>query len=298
MQWQVDAGKEVRVDRYAFTSANDMPARDPRAWRLEGSRDGASWFMLDEHRDEPVFADRLQQREYKVEKPSAGRFFRFTFTPNPGVEHFQVAEISIEGVTTKSTAQAKDYTNYRRELDLATAVARVDYERAGVRFERQHFVSAPDEVFVTRLTANKPGSLSFTVGLDRPERFTTTAASPNELLMTGTLNDGRGGKGVTYATRLRVLAKGGSVKASGNQLVIDKASEVLLLLTAATDFRGFAGRQLRDRSRRRWQISTGQRGEVLPACSGPTSATINSGSTGPCWSCPRRRTANYPLTNV
>ena len=43
-------------------------------------------------------------------------------------------------------------------------------------FSREHFVSAPDEVFVSRLTADKPGALSFTVALDRPERFETTAA--------------------------------------------------------------------------------------------------------------------------
>ena len=80
--------------------------------------------------------------------------------------------------------------------DLATATARVEFERDGVRFERTHFVSAPDQVFVSRLTASRRGALSFEISLDRPERFVTTAAGPDELLMTGTLNDGRGGKGV------------------------------------------------------------------------------------------------------
>jgi len=56
-------------------------------------------------------------------------------------------------------------------------------------------------VFVSRLTPDKAGALSFSVELDRPERFETTASAANELLMTGTLNDGRGGKGVTYAAR-------------------------------------------------------------------------------------------------
>ena len=64
--------------------------------------------------------------------------------------------------------------------------------------------------------------------------------------MTGTLNDGRGGKGVTYAGRLRVVARGGSVKAEGNTLVVTAADEVILLFAAATDYRGFAGRQLSD----------------------------------------------------
>ena len=142
----------------------------------------------------------------------------------------------------KFTDTTEPVENYRRELDLATAVARVTYRRAGVTFTHEHFVSAPDEVFVTRLT----GSLTFTVALDRPERFTTQASGTNELLMTGSLDDGQGGKGVTYAARLRVLARGGTVKTDGNMLRVTGADEVLLLVAAATDFRGFAGRQLTD----------------------------------------------------
>ena len=101
-------------------------------------------------------------------------------------------------------------------------------------------------MFVSRLTADQPGALSFTIALDRPERFETTAPADNELLMTGTLDDGRGGRGVSYAARLRAVVRGGSVKADGKTLVVDKADEVVLLLAAATDFQGFAGRQLSD----------------------------------------------------
>jgi alpha-L-fucosidase 2 len=139
-----------------------------------------------------------------------------------------------------------DVTDYRRILDLATATATVSYRRDGIGFQRQHFVSAPDEVFVSRLTADRPGALSLVIALDRPERFTTSVSAPNELLMTGTLNDGRGGRGVTYAARLRVQTKGGTVEAEGSGLKVTGADEVVLLLTAATDFRGFAGRQLAD----------------------------------------------------
>ena len=132
--------------------------------------------------------------------------------------------------------------NYRRELDLATALARVTYQRAGVIFTHEHFVSAPDEVFVTRLT----GALTLTFSLARPERYTTQAIRENELLMTGALDDGHGGQGVTYAARLRVLARGGTVKSADNMLCVTGAAEVVLLVAAATDFRGFAGRQLTD----------------------------------------------------
>ncbi|MDX1934934.1 MAG: glycoside hydrolase family 95 protein [Capsulimonadales bacterium] len=135
--------------------------------------------------------------------------------------------------------------NYRRELDLREAVARVRYERNGVRFLREHFVSAPGEALVSRLTASQPGALSFSVTLDRPERFLTVPSAKNELLMTGTLNDGRGGRGVFYAARLRVVVRGGRVTTEGNRLRIENADEAVLLFAAATDYQGFAGRRTR-----------------------------------------------------
>lgn len=135
--------------------------------------------------------------------------------------------------------------NYRRVLDLNDAVARVTYARSGVDFTREMFISAPAQVMVLRLTASRPGQISFTLGLDRPERFQTTA-SGNELLMTGQLDNGTDGKGVRYAARVRVLNRGGTVSAHDNQLQVSGADAVTLLIAADTDYRGFAGRQLAD----------------------------------------------------
>lgn len=247
-QWLAVLPEAASPAAYAFTSAEDVPGRDPRTWKLEGSNDGATWTLLDEHAGEPVFAARGEKKSYRIAKPGAYRQFRFTFQPNDGIEHFQVAEIDLEGVSPRLRASAGPRTpeNYRRDLDLLSAVARVSFRDGGVDFERTHFTSAPDEVFVSRLTASKPGALSFDIALDRPERFTTTATADNELLMTGTLNDGRGGKGVTYAARLRVIAKGGSVKADGNGLRVTGADEVMLLVAAVTDMKSFAGRRFDD----------------------------------------------------
>jgi alpha-L-fucosidase 2 len=136
--------------------------------------------------------------------------------------------------------------NYRRELDLAEAVARVTYDRGGVHYAREVLVSAPDEAIVMRLTADRPGALSFDVRLDRPERSTTTAAGADGLRMTGQLNNGVDGKGMKYAAHLRVVPTGGHVTASGETLQVRGADEALLLITAATDIRSFAGRRSDD----------------------------------------------------
>jgi alpha-L-fucosidase 2 len=137
-------------------------------------------------------------------------------------------------------------TNYRRELNLNDATATVQFNRGGVKFNREMFASAPDQVMVLRLSANQSRQISFDAQLDRPERFGTTGDGNNGLLMTGQLDNGTDGKGVRYVARIRVLNKGGQVSVHGNVLSVSNANEVVLLIAAGTDYQGFAGRQTKD----------------------------------------------------
>jgi alpha-L-fucosidase 2 len=63
------------------------------------------------------------------------------------------------------------FEDYRRELNLNDAVARMQFIRAGVTFTREMFASAPDQVMVLRLSADRSKAVSFDTRLDRPERF-------------------------------------------------------------------------------------------------------------------------------
>ena len=141
---------------------------------------------------------------------------------------------------------AAESNNYKRELNLDGATARVSYEQNGFNFTREIFVSAPDEAIVIRLRADKPGALNFKTQLDRPERFTTVADGSDGLLMSGQLNNGTDGQGMKYAARLRVLTQSGQRKVDGNVVRVSNANEALIVITAATNFRGFAGRQTTD----------------------------------------------------
>jgi hypothetical protein len=60
--------------------------------------------------------------------------------------------------------------NYRRDLDLTTATAHVSYMSGGVTFSREVFASAPAQVIVVRLTASRPGQISFTARMQTPQR--------------------------------------------------------------------------------------------------------------------------------
>ncbi|HWH71388.1 MAG TPA: glycoside hydrolase family 95 protein, partial [Candidatus Sulfotelmatobacter sp.] len=135
---------------------------------------------------------------------------------------------------------------YRRELDLNEAVARLQFKRDGVAFRRELFASAPHQAIVLRLSADRPGQITFEARLDRPERFQTVAQGARELLMTGQLDNGVDGHGLRYAARLRVLNQGGAVSVRDNMLQVSRANEAVLLITAGTEYQGFAGRKTKD----------------------------------------------------
>src|SRR4051812_43930397 len=81
--------------------------------------------------------------------------------------------------------------NYRRDLDLATATAHVTYTTGGVTFTREIFASAPDQVIAVRLTASRPGQISFEARLQTPQRA-TVEATDGDLVMRGVNGDGKG----------------------------------------------------------------------------------------------------------
>lgn len=128
------------------------------------------------------------------------------------------------------------YSDYYRDLDLETAVATVSYVQEGVKFKREVFVSQPNQVMVIRLTADKKSKLSFTCRLTRPECY-STHADIDQLVMRGALPDGKGGTYLNYIVRLKAVNSGGDVKYIGNELKVDHADEVLLLLSASTDYK-------------------------------------------------------------
>ena len=126
------------------------------------------------------------------------------------------------------------YQNYYRELDLDDAVVRVNYTQEGVNFKRELFTSQPDQVMVAKFTADKPGQISFACSMTRPENSSTFTKN-NQLIMSGTLPDGKGGDGLQYMTRLKAVNKNGKITYSDSTLKVENADEVILYLSASTD---------------------------------------------------------------
>ena len=129
----------------------------------------------------------------------------------------------------------KKAVNYRRELNIEDAVARVSFTSDNVNYVREIFSSATDHSLVVRLTADRPNSITFTLHLSRQSKNTSVVASGNEISLSEHIGDG---KGVKIFTRVRMNADGGGTSAAGDSIRVEKANSVTLLLTAATDYFG------------------------------------------------------------
>ncbi len=143
-------------------------------------------------------------------------------------------------------------TDYRRQLDLANAIATTSFRHRGVAYERQTFASHPDEVIVYRFTASKRGKISFTttfqVANDMPCRPTSVGGAIPLLAFSGqALFPMHGPGGVHFAGRIAVKADGGKVTTTDSTLTVTGANEALVIINFRTDYKRPAfDRQLDD----------------------------------------------------
>lgn len=127
-------------------------------------------------------------------------------------------------------------TEYRRELNLATAVARTEYTVAETRYTRETYSSYPAGVLVTRIQSDQPGGLNFTLGMESPHKDHAVEASADGFVeLSGKVQQ----DGISFNAKAGVKLTGGSMRISGSNLVVEGADEALVILSAATSYRNF-----------------------------------------------------------
>jgi alpha-L-fucosidase 2 len=138
----------------------------------------------------------------------------------------------------------ENVTDYRRELDLDTALATVTYKVGDVQFFRGAFASYPDRAIFVQIAASKPGQISFTLKMDSPHTNSQARAESAvrkdwggtcDLVLSGRVQD----DGLHFESRVRVFAFGGKISTNGNAITVEKADSARLQLVAATSFKRF-----------------------------------------------------------
>ncbi|MBQ8508466.1 MAG: glycoside hydrolase N-terminal domain-containing protein [Clostridia bacterium] len=166
--------------------------------------------------------------------------------------------VITEGFETKRTARYQpfgdllidfpaeaDVSGYSRRLSLDDALLTVSYQRGGVTFTREQFCSNPDRLLAVRMSADRPGELSFSLTLTSPMRHTLCADGASLLLdgecpltydkASPIYSEQPGERGIRFRGGLRLVTDG-SVCAQDGRLIVTDASEALLLFTITTSF--------------------------------------------------------------
>ena len=129
--------------------------------------------------------------------------------------------------------------DYVRDLSLRDGVAHTAFTLGGVKYGRTYFVSRDRDVMLIRLTASRPGTLSFTARLSRAENAHITTDN-NTLIMAGQLPSGNPEReGMRFRVNMRVLSQTGQLAISSDPkdgIRLEGGQEAWLVLSAATSF--------------------------------------------------------------
>ena len=140
------------------------------------------------------------------------------------------------------------FHDYRRELDLDEAVARVCYQVGDTTFTREIFASFPDKIIAVRLTSSEADSLSFSLRMTREELATSEVLDVHTIRLQGQCEgveeNGTTADGVAFEALVHAVADGGSTHIAGDSIEIEGATSATILITGATDFRGENPQQL------------------------------------------------------
>ena len=143
--------------------------------------------------------------------------------------------------------------NYQRELDISKAIAKTSYEVDGCKYEREYFVSHPEQLMLIRLSASRKDELAFDIRFESllPHGMT---AGPDMLEVYGYAPwhaepSYRGEmenavrfdpeRGTRFNGLIRVSTGDGYLVQTDSTLGIRGASEAVLLVSLATSFNGF-----------------------------------------------------------
>ena len=139
--------------------------------------------------------------------------------------------------------------NLYRELNISNALSTVTYEADGVKYRRTSFISYPDQVMVIKIAADRPQAVSLHIRLNSLLRYTVQTKGEKTLILNGkapayvanrdydphqVVYDDK--RGTQFKVQVELLPDGGHCEANDTALTVRNANEVVLLLSAVTDF--------------------------------------------------------------
>ena len=180
-----------------------------------------------------VFADKFKEAEKMADEHFYGK-------PAAQQAYQPIGDLLLNFQSTGDSIK-----DYHRELDMETGVVKITYTDGKVRMTREVFMSYPDRVMIMKISADKPGRISFEAKLKSPFLEKTTVKE-GKLIVDGKwkylpatdswLIARVDGPGLSFQTSLVAKPEKGNMSSTDSSLVIKKANSVTLMLTTATSF--------------------------------------------------------------
>ena len=129
-----------------------------------------------------------------------------------------------------------DIQNFKRRLDLETAVQSVEFSSNGINYTREVIASYPDNVLAVNIRADKKESINIRIHIDgRDDYFDNNSpVSDDEIFYYG----GMGGEdGINFASYIKVIPTSGTVKRWGSYIKAEKCDEITILISCQTSYR-------------------------------------------------------------
>ncbi len=136
--------------------------------------------------------------------------------------------------------------NYSRSLNINTALCKTEYEYKKTVYTREHFASYPDNVFVTKVSADKKGAVSFNisaqVSLNRPYLFEEgdNMGKSAEIYTEDTYLVIKGKMdyyNILFEGRLKVITENGKVFYNKDSIDIKDCDSAVIIFTCGTNYK-------------------------------------------------------------
>ncbi|MEP6682204.1 MAG: glycoside hydrolase family 95 protein [Parafilimonas sp.] len=152
-----------------------------------------------------------------------------------------------------------DSLNYKRALNLDSAIATTTFQSNNITFKRTVFASFPGKVIVIRNEADKNAAISFDILLTSKLHYSMKTIKDNEIILSGKapkhvepvylwkIKDAdaiqyasdAAGEGMTFEVCLKIINEGGKIFADDSSLHVKNADAATILITSATSFNGY-----------------------------------------------------------
>lgn len=148
----------------------------------------------------------------------------------------------------------RTYKDYIRELNLEDATTRISYKIKETTFEREVFISKPNNVMVVKITSSKEKNINLKGSLSSLLKSKTYEEEKDSIVLSGItpiemlpsyvednsiIYDEEEKLGTKFKVKLKAKILDGSISVNKDVLEVKNATEVILILAASTNFESF-----------------------------------------------------------